>query len=195
MGWLTGLITKLIASPVARSAVTLVVPLPPTSWPRRSMPRGSSPSSSQRWRSSATPGREDATERITRAAFWDVVELLVTGLAFGLVGLEVREVIHDEGTGNLGMLRWPWPSACWSSWSRFLWFAMLAGLSRARRRPAADAAKDVIILTWCGMRGLATLALALALPLTVAHGGPFPARSEIIVIACAVLLATLVLRG
>ena len=53
----------------------------------------------------------------------------------------------------------------------------------------------MLILTWCGMRGLATLALALALPLTVADGTPFPARHELLVIACAVLLATLVLPG
>ena len=40
---------------------------------------------------------QDAAERVTRTAFWDVVELLVTGLAFGLVGLEIRQVIRDEG--------------------------------------------------------------------------------------------------
>ena len=45
------------------------------------------------------------------------------------------------------------------------------------------------------MRGLATLALALALPLTLADGTPFPARDHLLVIACAVLLATLVLPG
>ena len=80
--------------------------------------------------------------------------------------------------------------------ARFAWLAMMSGLSRARKdvlRPTS--AKDVLILTWCGMRGLATLALALALPLTVADGTPFPARSELLVIACAVLLATLVLPG
>jgi CPA1 family monovalent cation:H+ antiporter len=45
------------------------------------------------------------------------------------------------------------------------------------------------------MRGLATLALALALPFALADGTPFPARDEVLVIACAVLLATLVLPG
>jgi len=45
------------------------------------------------------------------------------------------------------------------------------------------------------MRGLATLALALALPLTLADGTPFPARDHMLVIVCAMLLATLVLPG
>lgn len=42
---------------------------------------------------------------------------------------------------------------------------------------------------------MATLALALARPLTLADGTAFPARDQLIVIACAVLLATLVLPG
>ena len=51
------------------------------------------------------------------------------------------------------------------------------------------------MLTWCGMRGLATLALALSLPTTTADGAGFPARAEIVVIASTVLVATLLLPG
>jgi monovalent cation/hydrogen antiporter len=72
---------------------------------------------------------------------------------------------------------------------------MMSGLARTRDALRPTSAKEVLILTWCGMRGLATLALALALPLTLADGSAFPARSQLIVIACAVLLATLVLPG
>jgi monovalent cation/hydrogen antiporter len=139
---------------------------------------------------------QDAAERITRAAFWDVVELLVTGLAFGLVGLEVRKVIRDEGAGIFAMIGSAAVVCVLVFAVRFLWLAMMSGLARSRKdvlRPTS--AKEVLILTWCGMRGLATLALALALPLTLADGTPFPARSQLLVIACAVLLATLVLPG
>lgn len=106
---------------------------------------------------------EDAAERLTRAAFRDVVELLVTGLAFGLVGLEVRQVIQDEGAAISGML----PAAVAISVLvivvRFLWFAQLLALSRKNdgALPPTNF-KDVGIFSWCGMRGLATLALALA---------------------------------
>ncbi len=141
---------------------------------------------------------QDAAERVTRTAFWDVVELLVTGLAFGLVGLEIRHVIRDEGDGHLSAC-WAWRRwcACWclrcgsSGWPCWPW--RWHGSARTSLQPTS--AKEVLILTWCGMRGLATLALALALPLTLADGSPFPARDYLLVIACAVLLATLVLPG
>ena len=139
---------------------------------------------------------QDAAERVTRTAFWDVVELLVTGLAFGLVGLEVRQVIRDEGVGIIGMIGNALVVCVLVFTVRFLWLAMMSGVARSSMnslRPTS--VKEVLILTWCGMRGLATLALALALPLTIADGSPFPARSQLIVFACAVLLATLVLPG
>jgi CPA1 family monovalent cation:H+ antiporter len=45
------------------------------------------------------------------------------------------------------------------------------------------------------MRGIVSLAAALALPFTVAGGAPFPARSEIIFVTVCVIFATLVLQG
>jgi CPA1 family monovalent cation:H+ antiporter len=53
----------------------------------------------------------------------------------------------------------------------------------------------LFIMGWTGMRGIVTLAGALALPLTTATGGPFPFRAEIILISFGVILATLVLQG
>ncbi len=51
------------------------------------------------------------------------------------------------------------------------------------------------MLAWCGMRGLATLALALSIPAPVSTGSAFPARVEIVLIACTVLMSTLLLPG
>jgi CPA1 family monovalent cation:H+ antiporter len=45
------------------------------------------------------------------------------------------------------------------------------------------------------MRGVVSLAAALALPMTIAGGAPFPFRDEIILFAFAVILSTLVLQG
>ena len=53
----------------------------------------------------------------------------------------------------------------------------------------------LFIVGWTGMRGIVTLAGALALPLTTAAGAPFPFREEIILISFGVILATLVLQG
>jgi CPA1 family monovalent cation:H+ antiporter len=76
---------------------------------------------------------------------------------------------------------------------------MLIAWSMLRDAPDVSAAprtgREAVVLTWCGMRGLATLALALSLPATTAAGADFPARAEIVVIASTVLVATLLLPG
>ncbi|MFP3577966.1 Na+/H+ antiporter [Arthrobacter sp. fls2-241-R2A-200] len=196
MGFLTKVITKLVTSMVARSAVTLVVPFAAYILAEELHASGvvAVVVTALELQRHARP--QDAAERLTRTAFWDVVELLVTGLAFGLVGLEIRHVIHDEGTAIFGMVGMAVTTCVLVFVVRYLWLGLLALTARRRRnllQPTSP--KEVLILTWCGMRGLATLALALALPLTLPDGSDFPARHEILVIACAVLLATLVLPG
>jgi Na+/H+ antiporter len=196
MGWLTSLITRLVQSMVARSAVTLVVPFAAYILAEELHASGVIAVVVTALEIQRHSRPQDAAERVTRTAFWDVVELLATGLAFGLVGLEIRQVIHDEGTAVFGMAGTAVVICVVVFAVRFGWLAMMSVLARSDKttlRPTS--AKEVLILTWCGMRGLATLALALALPLTLDDGAPFPARSEVLVIACAVLLATLVLPG
>ena len=51
------------------------------------------------------------------------------------------------------------------------------------------------LIGWAGLRGAVSLAAALALPLTIDTGEPFPQRSFIIYIAFCVIMATLVLQG
>ncbi|HEY3478439.1 MAG TPA: cation:proton antiporter, partial [Streptomyces sp.] len=55
--------------------------------------------------------------------------------------------------------------------------------------------RETVIMWWSGMRGVASVALALAIPLTTDDHSPFPARAELLFIAFAVVLATLVLQG
>ena len=196
MGWLTKFITKLVTSMVARSAVTLVVPFAAYILAEELHASGvvAVVVTALELQRHARP--QDAAERVTRTAFWDVVELLATGLAFGLVGLEIRHVIRDEGTAIFGMIGVAVVICVLVFVVRYLWLGLLALTAHQRRnllQPTSP--KEVLILTWCGMRGLATLALALALPVTLPDGSDFPARHEILVIACAVLLATLVLPG
>jgi CPA1 family monovalent cation:H+ antiporter len=57
------------------------------------------------------------------------------------------------------------------------------------------ARSTLFIIGWTGMRGIVSLAAALALPLTTAAGAPFPFRAEIILITFSVILATLVSQG
>jgi CPA1 family monovalent cation:H+ antiporter len=196
MGWVVMLVTRLISSMVARSAVTLVVPFVAYILADEIHASGVVAVVVTALEIQRHSRPQDAAERITRAAFWDVVELLVTGLAFGLVGLEIRHVMQQEGTALVAMIPAAVVVCVLVFVVRFLWLALLAGLARTDRSGLVPtSAKEVLILTWCGMRGLATLALALALPLTLADGTAFPGRGALLVIACAVLLATLVLPG
>ncbi len=140
---------------------------------------------------------QDSEERLTRRAFWDVVELLTTGVAFGLVGMEMRYIIADEGRDLVRFVPGVVAVCAVVLLVRLLW--MLAMHEVARREHAVLLAprtrKEVLVLTWCGMRGLATLALALALPTTLDDGSPFEQRNFIVTCAAAVLLVTLVLPG
>ncbi|WP_423182108.1 Na+/H+ antiporter [Arthrobacter sp. NyZ413] len=196
MGWLTRLITMLVTSMVARSAVTLVVPFAAYILAEELHASGVIAVVVTALETQRHARPQDAAERVTRTAFWDVVELLATGLAFGLVGLEIHHVIETEGEAIFGMVGVAAVVCVLVFVVRFAWLGLLAiGARKRKNLLQPTSAKEVLILTWCGMRGLATLALALALPLTIADGSEFPARHEILVIACAVLLATLVLPG
>jgi len=64
-----------------------------------------------------------------------------------------------------------------------------------RRRDPIPRPSHILLLSWIGMRGIVSLAAALALPVTIASGARFPFRDEIIVLTFAVILSTLVLQG
>ena len=143
----------------------------------------------------------DASEaRLTGAAFWNVVEMLVTGVAFALIGLELRTVI-GEADRSLGTILAHAGIVCAVVVGvRLLWMGLaLVSVRRGRPTPVARAvpatAAEALVLGWAGMRGLATLALALALPTTLDNGAPFPDRAELVIVACSVLVVTLVGPG
>jgi CPA1 family monovalent cation:H+ antiporter len=66
---------------------------------------------------------------------------------------------------------------------------------RLRQRDPYPPWQAVAIIAWTGIRGMVSLALALALPLTLPSGDPFPQRAVVIVISFAVILVTLVVQA
>ena len=139
-------------------------------------------------------------ERITGRAFWNVVEMLVTGVAFALIGLELRGTVLDA-RDDLGRLLAHAAVVCAVVVGvRAAWMALsLVAIRRSRRLADAAASPrtpgEAVVLAWSGMRGLATLALALAIPTVTASGAPFPDRAELVLTATSVLVVTLVLPG
>jgi Na+/H+ antiporter len=138
---------------------------------------------------------EDIEDRLTGEAFWGVVELVVTGVAFGLVGVELRAVIGEAGDELPRMIGHAAVVCAIVVAVRTIWLTVAVRAIRRSKDPDRSPrnGREAAVLIWCGMRGLATLALALALPTTVFENAPFPARTEVVVIACSVLVVTLLI--
>lgn len=136
---------------------------------------------------------EDGETRLTRLTFWKVANLMVTGTAFGLMGLEIKGLLASEGWGVLSYIG---PAALTCIVVIAVRFAAMLFLTFCVSPSSpGHRVREAILLTWCGMRGVATLALALSIPSLTANGLPFPMRSEVISIAAAVLIVTLVPTG
>ncbi|GEB54231.1 MULTISPECIES: Na+/H+ antiporter [Streptomyces] len=147
---------------------------------------------------------DDVQGRLAGQTFWSIVDTLVTGIAFGLIGLELHTIV--------GTMQQDWKALLPAALAvvavvvvvRLLWLLPSAWLAQ-RLHQKKDLDEDIprnwretVVVWWSGMRGVASVALALAVPLSVdaeAGGGDFPGREAIIFIAFAVVLVTLVFQG
>ncbi|MFE5829665.1 Na+/H+ antiporter [Streptomyces sp. NPDC056508] len=144
---------------------------------------------------------DDVMGRLAGQTFWEVVDTLVTGIAFGLIGLEVVHVFGYADGHVLEMLGWGAAVAGTVIVVRLLWLLPATWLAQ-RMHTLRDVDEEIpvswretVVMWWAGMRGVASVALALAVPLTTDDGEPFPGRAEIVFIAFCVILTTLVLQG
>lgn len=140
---------------------------------------------------------ESAQTRLMSGNTWEIIELLVTGVAFAFVGLELRAVAQDV-PGDLGVLvTQALIVTAVVIVVRFLWIFPVAWLDekmRVRQEQPGEPHgwREMTIASWAGMRGVVTLAAALALP-TGDEG--FPERDRLIFIAFVVIIVTLLLQG
>jgi CPA1 family monovalent cation:H+ antiporter len=63
------------------------------------------------------------------------------------------------------------------------------------RRNSYPPWQQVVLIGWAGIRGVDSLATALAVPLVVSAGAPFPSRNLVIFLSFGVILSTLILQG
>jgi Na+/H+ antiporter len=146
------------------------------------------------------PTRSDGRQRISSYAVWDVVVFVLNVLAFVMIGLQLRGI--EARTPDAG---WHMYLACAAGVSvavvlvRIVWVFFYATVVRGILRhfnlvlPVANW-RGFLVVGWCGMRGIVTLAAALALP-DGSAATAFPYRDLIILCAFAVVLTTLVLQG
>ena len=142
-----------------------------------------------------------AATRLQGIFFWDVLIYLIDGLVFLITGLQARTLAAGIGTYSLAELGL---SAAVISGvvilARFAW--MFPATYLPRRLIPAIARSDPsppwqwpFALAFTGVRGIVSLAAALAIPLETQAGQPFPDRDLILFLTFSVILVTLVGQG
>jgi CPA1 family monovalent cation:H+ antiporter len=143
-----------------------------------------------------------AEMRILAWSFWQVVTILLVCLVFILIGSQLHAIVQRMTPDQLPqMLLMSAALTAAAIAIRMLWVFPGAYLPRKfdevvlKRRVRYPPWQHLVILGWCGMRGIVSLVAVLALPLTLADGTPFPFRDELIVLTFVVTLLTLVIPG
>jgi CPA1 family monovalent cation:H+ antiporter len=140
------------------------------------------------------PARQTPRERVNAYAVWEAIVFLLNVLAFFLMGLQASEIVERLPSAEI-----------WEAFGfagivfvvvvvvRLIWVMLYthanAFLAAKRGKKAFASRPQALLVSWCGMRGLVTLATALSLP------GTFPERDLIVLSAFTVVLGTLVIQG
>jgi Na+/H+ antiporter len=139
--------------------------------------------------------------RLQANASWNTVIFILNGIIFILIGLQLPEIMRNIEAHSLadmigygaivsaaviiGRIIWTYPGAYLPRWM----------FKSIRQNEPETTLGLVSVVAWSGMRGVVSLAAALALPLMISEGTPFPNRNEIIFITFCVIFATLVIQG
>ncbi|HVQ12068.1 MAG TPA: cation:proton antiporter, partial [Vicinamibacterales bacterium] len=146
-----------------------------------------------------SPERTPARIRIPSYAVWETVVFMLNVLAFVFIGLQIRPILNSLDptirgryfavagavlvTVIVARMAWHMPFNAVIRWrDRRLGFRP----PRPMLRPSVGSG---LVISWAGMRGIVTLAAALALP------AMFPFRDMIVLTAFSVVLGTLTLQG
>jgi len=143
-----------------------------------------------------------ANVRLQAWAVWDSLTFILNGLVFVLIGLQLPCVLGEIRDHSLRaliaygaifsvlliLLRliWTFPGA------HLAYFIRRKFSHQKERTPGV---RQIFVVGWTGMRGVISLAAAIALPQRLANGTPFAQRDIIIFLAFSVILVTLVLQG
>jgi Na+/H+ antiporter len=140
------------------------------------------------------PERQSPRDRVDSYSIWEIVVFLLNVLAFLLMGLQAHAIVARLEPGET------WRDLGFAGAVllivivvRLVWVLLYGWVARRvclmRGAPPVPTVAQGLVVSWCGMRGLVTLATALALPQF------FPSRDVIVLSALAVVLGTLILQG
>ena len=147
----------------------------------------------------ASPERTPARARIPSYAVWETVVFALNILAFIFIGLQIRPILESLKLADRGryfavagvvlltviIVRFAWHM---SFNAALRWRNRRFGFHppRPMLRPTIGSG---LLISWAGMRGIVSLAAAMALP------SAFPYRNLIVFTAFAVVLGTLAIQG
>ncbi len=142
-----------------------------------------------------------AATRLQGIFFWDFLIYLIEGMVFLITGLQARTLIADITRYSMSELIFS--AAVVSAvviLTRFVWIYPATYLPRwlipaVRRNDPSPPWQWPFVLAFTGVRGIVSLAAALAIPLAMKNGRPFPERDLILFLTFSVILVTLVGQG
>lgn len=138
-----------------------------------------------------------ASTRMRGTSFWTVIIFLMEASVFMLIGFSLREMVERVGGIQILIQQMGVPILvilAALTLARFAWvfgsdLVILAcrSLNLTQHKPLGI--RNASILSWAGMRGVVTLALALSVPAS------FPGRDLILVASFAIILGTVLIQG
>jgi monovalent cation/hydrogen antiporter len=142
-----------------------------------------------------------AATRLQGIFFWDLVVYYLEGFVFLVTGMQLRTLMNHLDTDMMqGLALAVFLTVVVVILARFVWVYPAVYLPRwlsqslAKRDPLPQP-RQIFILAFVGVRGVVSLAAALAIPLTTATGAPFPDRDLILFVTFALIVVTLVGQG
>ncbi len=142
-----------------------------------------------------------AATRLQGIFFWDFLIYLIEGLVFLITGLQARTLFSGIRPYSIFELSMTAVVVCAVVIvTRFVWVFPAAYLPRwlfpaIRRKDPSPPWQWLFALAFTGIRGIVSLAAALAIPFARADGSPFPDRDLILFLTFSVIVVTLVGEG
>jgi Na+/H+ antiporter len=139
--------------------------------------------------------------RLQGIFFWDLIVYLIEGLVFLLTGLQARALLDNVHAFSIRDLL---IATAWTTLiaivARFIWVFPATYIPRwvsapLRKRDPAPPWQGPFLISFTGVRGVVSLAAALAIPYALANGAPFPHRELILFITFGVIIVTIVGQG
>jgi monovalent cation/hydrogen antiporter len=139
--------------------------------------------------------------RLQGIFFWDLIVYLIEGLVFLITGLQVRTLLEQAHTFTIHdlMIATAWTTLIAIA-ARFIWLFPATYIPRwlsprLRKRDPSPPWQAPFFLAFTGIRGVVSLAVALAIPYTIVGSQPFPHRDLILFVTFGVIVITIVGQG